>query len=200
MRSIIVRAFNPEDVYLINKWRNDQDLQKYTGGIFRKVSLEMEKEWLKQKMLNDYHEIYWAICVNDESQKLIGYTSFNNINYVNRVVEGGGIVIGDKDYRDGYCMFEAMLVKLDYAFNELNMNKYCGAALTSHRISNPMMEALNFKKEGVLRQHIYKHGTYHDVIRYAILRDEYYEYLAGNDYSIPVIIKRFVKLSKSYGR
>lgn len=199
MSSIVIRAFNPDDVYMINKWRNDSIIQFYTAGLSKKVSIEMEKEWLRSKMLNNTSEIYWAICANDESQRLIGYTSFNNINYVNRVVEGGGIVIGDKDYRDGFIMFEAMLIKLDYAFNTLNMNKYCGAALTGHRISNPMMEALLFINEGVFRQHIYKHGIYHDVNRYAILRDEYYEYLSSNQYSLSAIIKRFVRFSKSKG-
>lgn len=200
MTSIFVRAFNSDDVYLINKWRNDQDLQKSTGGVYRKVSLELDREWLKQKMLNDYHEIYWAICVNDETKKMIGYASFNGINYINRVVHGGGILIGDKDYRDGFCAFETLLIMLDYAFNELNMNRFTGSALASHRISNHMMEALLFKKEGVFRQHVYKHGKYHDQNYYAILRDEYYEYINSGEYILSLIIKRFVNMSKDKNR
>lgn len=197
MANIFVRAFIPEDVVLINKWRNDPKIQYYTVGISRKVSLEMEKEWLHQKMMNNIYDIYWAICANDESQKMIGYASFININYVNRVVDGGGIVIGDKKYRDGICIIEAMLIKLDFAFNTLNMNRYCAAALNSHKISNPLMESLLFKREGVLRQHVYKHGEYHDVISYALLKSEYDEYVQSGEYSVPKIIKRFVSKSRN---
>lgn len=196
MASIFVRAFIPEDVVLINKWRNDPEIQHYTVGIARKVSLEMEKEWLHQKMMNNVYEIYWAICANDESQKMIGYASFNNINYVNRVIDGGGIVIGDKEYRDGICMIEAMLIKLEYAFGTLNMNRYCAAALNSHKISNPLMESLLFKREGVLRQHVYKHGEYHDINRYALLKSEYDEYIKSGEYTVSKIIKRFVSKSR----
>lgn len=199
MSSIYVRAFNPDDVYLINKWRNDPEIQKYTGGIDRKVSIELDKEWLRQKMMNDYHEIYWAICANDGSEKMVGYTSLNSINYVNRVVEGGGIVIGDVEYRDGLCLFETMLIKLDYAFNTLNMNKYCAAALENHKISNPLLKALLFKEEGIFRQHVYKYGEYHDIIRYAILKEEYNENVNAGEYREPVMIRRFVRLAKAGG-
>jgi RimJ/RimL family protein N-acetyltransferase len=70
--SIFLRAFESGDYLLINKWRNDPDVQRMTGGLIKFVSSEMEKEWVHNKMLNNSKDIYLAICLNDESQKMIG--------------------------------------------------------------------------------------------------------------------------------
>jgi|LSQX01.1.fsa_nt_gb RimJ/RimL family protein N-acetyltransferase len=191
MASIFVRAFEPDDYKLINKWRNDTEIQKFTGGTFRYVSTEMEKQWVQQKIMNNYNEIYWAICLNDETKKMVGYTSFNNIDYIHRTIEGGGIVIGDKEANDGIILFEVMLIKLDYAFNTLNMNRITGKSLNSHPISPKFMEALKYKYEGTLRQSIFKNGKYNDQLLYSLLRDEYYQNLNAGDYEIREIIKRF---------
>ncbi len=196
MASIFVRAFEPEDVPLINKWRNDPEIQEMTGGIIRKVSSEMEKEWVHQKMMNNYSEVYWAICLNDQSKKMIGYTSLNNINYINRTSEGGGIVIGEKEYRDGFIIFETTLIKLDYVFNTLNINRHSGKCLEDHRVSSSFMMALNYHYEGCFREAVYKNGKYHNLLHYSILRHEYYRYLENGDYEMSKIIKRFRKLAQ----
>lgn len=196
MYSIFVRAFEPEDVPLINKWRNDPEIQKLTGGIVRKVSSEMEKEWVRDKMMNNYRDIYWAICLNDETKRMIGYTSLNNINYIFRAVEGGGIVVGEKDCRDGFILFEASLIKLDYAFNTLNLNRYTGKCLEDHKTSSFFMQALNYQLEGRLRHAVYKNGKYHDLLCYSILRDEYLNYIKSGEFEMPKIIQRFRKISK----
>lgn len=194
MASIFVRAFEPEDVLQINKWRNDPKIQHMTGGIVRKVSSEMEKEWVNQKMMNNYHETYWAICLNDESKQMIGYTSINNIDYINRSAFSGGTVIGEKGLRDGYTLFETMLIKLDFVFGTLNLNRLDSRCLPKHRIASKQLQAFKFFQEGQLRQAVYKNGKYHDLLSFSILRDEYYLYLENGDYDLTKIIKRFRNL------
>lgn len=193
--SIFVRAFEPEDLKTIYEWRNNPIIQRMTGGTFRYVSSEMEKQWIQQKMMNNYNEIYWAICLNDESKKMVGYTSLNNIDYIHRTVDGGGIVIGDKDANDGIILFEVMLLRLDYVFNTLNLNRFTGMALSEHPISLKLLQALKYKQEGTFRQSIFKNGIYNDQHLYSILREEYYEYLNSGDYEMRNIIKRFRKVT-----
>lgn len=191
MNTIFVRAFEPDDYILINNWRNDPKIHKMTGGTFRYVSSEMEKKWVQDKMMNNYHDIYWAICLNDESKKMVGYTSLNNIDYINRTVEGGGIIIGDKNANDGFILFEVILLKLEYVFNTLNMNRVTGKAISEHKISNKFLEALHYKHEGTFRNSIFKNGRYYDQNFYSLLRDEYYEYVNSGEYELRQIIKRF---------
>ena len=98
--TIYLRLMEPEDYETTYKWRNDYNMQKMTCGPLRFISKEMEKNWAQRRSLDNTNDIYLAVC-SLESDKMIGYTSINDINYVNRSCSIGGIVIGDKDYRDG---------------------------------------------------------------------------------------------------
>ena len=191
--SIYLRAFEPEDYLLINKWRNDAEIQKLTCGPLRYVSTEMEKAWLQDKMLNNYKDIYLAICTNDGSNKMIGYTSINDIDYLNRSVNGGGVVIGDNDYRDGQALVESLYIKIEYVFNELNMNRYYARCLVSHMMSRSLMESFYMEIEGVERESVYKCGKYHDVCRYSLLRKDFFKHKDDGDYNINRILVRLAK-------
>ena len=127
---------------------------------------------------------------------MIGYTYLSNIHFISRSVEGGGLIIGDKENRDGITLFETQLLKLDYCFNTLNLNRYTGRCFSNHKISNDMLLALNFKEEGVLRQADYKNGKYYDVKLYQYYVTNTLNINNGN-YEMAKIIKRFRALTKA---
>ena len=189
MSSVFFRAFEADDYLLINKWRNDPEIQKLTGGTFRYVSSEREKEWVRDKIVNNITDIYLAICLNDETKRMIGYCSINNINYIHRIVSGGGLIIGEHKYRDGYTYIETMLMFLSYVFGTLNMNRVSCTILEDQKVSYTMALLLHFKQEGLMRQSVYKNGKYHNEYILSILRDEYYDLCEKGEYEISSIIK-----------
>lgn len=191
--SIYLRPYASEDYILINKWRNDPEIQATVVGPTRFVSLEMEKAWVHDKMMNNAKDIYWAICLNDGSDRMIGFTSLNEIDHVNKKCSLGGIVIGEKDCRDGVSFIEANLIKLDYLFNQLGMNRTETRCLTTHPVSPATVRALGFIFEGILHDYIFKNGEYQDLFMHALLRKDYYELLNSGEYDLKKIIKRFVK-------
>ncbi len=194
--SIYLRAFEEGDHILINQWRNDPEIQHLTAGPIRYVSSEMEREWVRQKMMNNTKEMYFAICLNDESHRMIGYTSLNNIDYVNRKVCGGGMVIGDKEHNNGIAVIERGLIIYDYVFNQLNMNRFYASCLTEQKVTIAIMKALLWTEEGCERQSVYKNGKYYDLLRFSLLRDEYYAHLQAGEYELMSIVKRIKKLRK----
>ena len=181
---IFLRSFEIEDHILINQWRNDPEMQKLVSGNFRYVSLEMEKEWVRQKMMNNTKEVYLAVCLNDNSRRMIGYTSVNDIDYVNRSARGGGVVIGDKQYRDGEVRHEVGVLIRELVFDHLNMNRFTAACLAEHKTSRIMIEAYGFQLEGIKRQAVYKNGNYHDQLMFSLLREEYYRLLEEGQYTL----------------
>lgn len=195
--SVFLRGFEMEDALLINKWRNDSKIQNLVSTSFKYVSLEIEKGWVKSKMMDNRKDIYLAICLNDDSRKMVGYVSVNNIDYVNRSADGGGIVIGDKQYQDGEIKYEVGVKIRELVFDHLNMNRFTGACLAEHKISRVMMEACGYKLEGVKRQAIYKNGAYHDQMIYSLLREEYYQLLNNNQYSFMAFAKRIKKIREN---
>jgi len=195
-RSIKFRAFREEDHVLLNKWRNDEDIQHLVGRYFRYVSLEMEREWVKKVMLDNTVNIYLAICLNDESEQIIGYTSLNDINYHDRTAITGGLVIGEKSQRDANIIIDFYLMLYDYAFNQLNMNRLYGYCLESHKSTIRMACMMGHVVEGVSRQAIFKNGDYQDLINLAILKEDYQKLQNAGGYEFKEIIKRLTKIKK----
>lgn len=188
--------FIEDDYKIINKWRNDPNIQKLVSTSFKYVSESIEKEWVKQKMMDNRKDVYLAICLKDNNQ-MIGYSSLNNIDYINRTADSGGIVI-DPEYQDGIAMYESGVLKRKLAFDDYNLNRLVGKCLCEHKVSLCMMEAAGFKKEGILRQSIYKNGSYHDQFILSLLREDYYTLLNNNEYTFNSYIKKFLHFNKLY--
>jgi RimJ/RimL family protein N-acetyltransferase len=194
--SIFLRAFEPNDYLLINKWRNDPDIQRETGGLIKFVSSEMEKAWVQDKMMNNMKDLYLSICLNDDSRRMIGYISLNGIDHLNKTADAGGTVIGDRECRDGVSMIEALMLLLDYAFSQLNLNRITASCLTSHYMAPYSLQAFGFKKEGRMREVIFKNGKYQDMDLYSLLQREYLDILNSDGYKLNTIIKKIRDLKK----
>lgn len=190
-RSVFLRAFEEGDHLLINKWRNDYNIQKNTGGPVRFVSSEMEKEWVKDKMMHNQTDMYWAICLNDDTRRMVGYISLNKIDHLNKAADAGGTVIGEREFQDGVIVFEALSIMLEYAFGELNMNRISACCLPEHPFAPYSLLSFGFKNEGRRREAVYKGGRYHDLLDFALLRRDYEEIEAAAGYEITALIKRF---------
>ena len=195
--SIYLRAFEPDDYIQINKWRNNLNLQTYTGGPIRFVSSEMEKEWVRTKMMDNTHDLYLAICLNDGSGKMIGYISLNKIDHLNKTADAGGTVIGEKEYQDGVTVFESLKLLLDYAFLQLNINRITASCLPNHYLAPYSLQAFGFEKEGFMRQCIYKNGRYQDMEMYSLLRKDYDKAVSEHQYEIMTLIKRCIRFKKT---
>ena len=113
-KTVYFRAFEESDAPLIYQWTNDDELKKLSVGLNRRICMDEALDWVKARMRHDPYQAWWAICAKD-TNKMIGYMSLNNIHYINRSAEFGGIVIGDNDYRDGYAWIESYLFIYGYA-------------------------------------------------------------------------------------
>lgn len=180
-KTIYLRLFEPEDYEKTYIWHNDYEIQRNTCGPIRQVSKAIEKAWVEKMANNNLKDIYLAICLI-ENDEMIGYYSINNIDHLNRKCHCGGVVIGDKQYRDSVAYQEAGRLAFHYIMNELNMNRVTGSCLRDHIMSRAVMEASFWKLEGIERQAIFKEGRYHDVCHYAILRDEWLDNQKQDDY------------------
>lgn len=196
MYSVFFRAFEPEDAVLIHKWRNDFELMKRSIGMNRCTSYQENLKWVTDRMVHDPYNIYWAICLNDESKKMIGYISLNDIHYVNSSAMCGGIVLGDEDCRDGVGWIECHLILFEYVFETLHLNRYYGSALDSQDVTDAAVDLFFLQREGIARQAAFKEGRYHDVIYHSILKDEYFRHKQSGDYQFRSILKRLRELRK----
>lgn len=194
-KTVFFRAFEEEDIDSVYKWKNDDELNNMTVGLNRRICYNEVAEWVKSKMPHNPYEAYWAIC-SQESGKIIGWACLTKIHYINSSVETGAIVIGDKNYQDGFAWIETVLFLLEYAFERLGLNRVYGESLIGHKISNFVEELVFMTREGVLRQAAFKNGQFYDVSMASLLKEEYFAHKAAGDYELPAVIQRLKKLRK----
>lgn len=190
VRTVFFRAFEEEDIESIYKWKNDDDLNKLTVGLNRKICRDDVAKWVRSKMPHNPYEVFWAICTNDESKKIIGYVQLTEIHFINSSANFSGIMIGDRDYRDGFAWIETYLFIMEYAFERLGLNRLYGSSIIGHKDSNGIGKFLFWKKDGVLRQAAFKNGKFCDLLVGSILKDEYFVHKQSGEYEIKSILKR----------
>jgi len=83
-----------------------------------------------------------------------------------------GIQIEDAHKGNGYAT-EALVIVLDYYFNELNYQKCSPTAYEFNPRSQAFHEKFGFTREGVLRNEVYTRGRYYSMICYGMLKDEF---------------------------
>ena len=157
-------------------------------------TFEEEDAPLIYQWMND-DEYWWAICAKD-TNKMIGYMSLNSIHYINRSADFGGIIIGDNNYNDGFAWMESYLFIMEYAFEQLGMNRLYGSSIVGHKQSNFAGDLFLFELEGILRQAIYKNGRYYDMRISSILREEYNKYKAEGEYEMKAILRRLRQIKQ----
>lgn len=193
--SVYLRAFEPDDYKTTVVWRNNKDIQEFMPGTFRYISSEREKIWLDDKIVNNQTDIYLAVCVNDESHKMIGYATINNIDYISRNASLG-LVIGEKEHQDGISAIETFILLLDYVFGELNMHRIYGFTMTKNKNALILPLSLGFSIEGEMRDSVYKNGVYQNKYISSILRAEYKIILDAGNYKMTEILKRIRLIRK----
>ena len=193
--SVYLRPFKIEDAEKINNWRNTEEIYHFTGGRFRFVSLEMERKWIMDKMTNNIKNEYFAICLNDDSQEIIGYIGLTDIDIYNLSGFINGPVFG-LEHRKSIFVIDTMKQILEYGFMHIGLNRMTGGVLDEHINSKVMNEMMGFSFEGIAKEAIYKRHKYHDLWRYAILYSDWKRLNEEGEYDFAKITKRAAEALK----
>jgi diamine N-acetyltransferase len=148
---------------------HDLDNERHTMAFWFEEPYESLDELtnLYDKHIHDDNERRFVIDVDGQ---FAGIIELVDINFIHRSTEIQIIVKSDFQ---GLRLAEiAMSNAIDYAFNILNMHKiYLYVDAKNHKALNIYKE-LGFIQEGVLRQHFFVEGSYHDSIVMGILSNE----------------------------
>lgn len=84
-----------------------------------------------------------------------------------------GYELASRYWRQG-IMAEALEAILEFGFDELGLNRVEALAMVENAASSALLRALGFSEEGVLRQHDYFKGRFHDMRLFALLKEEFF--------------------------
>ena len=140
-------------------------------GIPYLYTLENETKWY-EGLSADKDQYSFAIETIEE-EKYIGGCGVNSVDWKNSIAVIG-IFIGDKNYWDKGYGTDAMKILVKFIFEQMNINKVKLNVYGFNERAIRCYEKCGFKKEGTLRQEIFRDGKYHDEYIMGILKEEYY--------------------------
>lgn len=163
-----LRAIEREDIPTFVRWFNDPQVKQYLT-IYMPVSQAQEEQWFENQ-LQDRNRCILAIETLEGVH--IGNISLEDIDHKNRNASLG-IAIGEKGYWGLGYGSDAIKALLRFAFDEMNL--HCVELIVydfNERAKRAYLKC-GFKEEGRLRDRLYRHGAYHDVLMMSVLADEF---------------------------
>ena len=143
-----------------------------TGGGKLFVSEAREKKWIEDTIFHSA-DIKLAVCLTNNNLH-IGNVYLTDINYINRTAESH-ILIGNREYWGQGLGSDALKQILHYGFEERGLNRVYAHINADNAASLRLHEKCGYKKEGLLRQAIFKNGQFKDVVVMSILKEELIE-------------------------
>ncbi|MBL7124613.1 MAG: GNAT family N-acetyltransferase [Dehalococcoidales bacterium] len=169
---IYFSPLNKEDfVTNMLRWVNDPEVTHYMFTGTLPATLEQLEEEYKQ-ITKSKNEVVFAI-IDKEANKYIGNIGLYQINWTSRTAEMRRFIGEKKVWKKGYGTEAAKLI-VAYGFERLNLNRIWAGNNVENIGSWKSNEKAGFKREGILRQEIYRNGKYYDAVRHGILREEYF--------------------------
>lgn len=152
---------------------NYEHLRPFLHWVTSDYSLENAKQFIEQSQkaaAEKLREGYGIFYQN----KLIGSVGFINFSWDSRRTEIG-YWIAKKSEGKG-IITRACKALINYAFNELDMNRIEIRCATENVRSRAVPERLGFQLEGVLRQTIWRRTRFYDIAIYGLLKEDWREF------------------------
>lgn len=168
-QDITLRAIEESDLEIIREMMNDPEIENMTGGYSFPISGYQQKKWF-ENLSNSDKEL--RTIIETKEHGAIGLVMLTDIDWKNRTAQSHSKIATSKNSRGKGYGTKASKALVKYAFEELNLNLIYSQILSYNLASQRTREKCGFKKDGILRNRVYKNGTYHDVVVWSIQNGE----------------------------
>ena len=157
---------NDVDAALEIVLRNREHLHTYMTWMTPQYSIEDAKKFIAEGITNRLEKKNLALGIWRDG-KAIGSTGFNRLDWATRTCEIGYWI--DMDEEGKGIITRACRAMIEYAFDELKMNRVEIRCSTENARSAAVPERLGFRKEALLREAEVLGGRAHDFCIYGLL-------------------------------
>ena len=135
----------------------------------KNLTLTRQREYLSRMEESPTDHLF--VIKEIETEQLVGTIGLHEHDVHHNNIRYGGMVFpGYKGKGYGY---EATKLILGYAFNELKVNKVYINAFPTNDSLIALCAKLCFRFDGILREHYFLNGKYHDMYHFTKLRKEW---------------------------
>ncbi len=154
------------------RWKNNPRVRKYARNVIPRT-LEHEKKRREESPGPGRFRTHISLDIwHKEDNKLIGEIGLGHINWIHGWANAYA-QIGEIEYWNKNIATEATELLVEYAFNELNLNKIHGGVAVKNVGSWSVAEKIGFKLEGIQKDEFYIDGEYIDTKTYCLLKEDW---------------------------
>jgi len=147
------------------RWRTDPDITRYLLTDVR-YDPARQREWFA-RVSNDPGCEHWLIRRDD---RRLGLASLTEIDRTSRSCSCG-FYLGDKNAQHLGGMVLAAIV--NHVFGTMDFHKIHGVVMAGNVNVLRIHELLGYRQVGVMRDHVFKYGAYHDLHIFELLRADW---------------------------
>jgi RimJ/RimL family protein N-acetyltransferase len=166
-KKVVLRPITHEDLPNYVRWLTDPEVLLYFGK-YLPMNLDQEEDWYHRQR-DDPTVLNLAITYEGEH---IGGTGFQHLNHRERNAEVG-LFIGEKSLWDQGLGQDTLATMLRYGFEQLNLHRIYLRVFAENQRGIRAYEKVGFVTEGRLRQVVWRHGRWHDILIMSVLYPEW---------------------------
>lgn len=170
-KRLIMRELKDSDIDFVFRHFSNEDVCQYL--LDEEPFTKIEEA---QKLIDMYRDSAtktwnrWGMELKTTGE-LIGTVGFHQMDKTNKIIEIG-YDLAKAHWRKGYAS-EALNEALNVVFNHMGFNRVQAFIYVENVGSYSLLESMNFKREGVIRdKHLFK-GQYYDHFCYSLLTKEF---------------------------
>ena len=167
-KAVRLTPLTPDDIsdeYVA--WFNDPETFRFLGSKFGQTTASVREYVAGIRPPN-----LLARIIRREGMRHVGNIALQGFDPINRCMELG-IVIGVAEARGKGLGREACSLIAQYAFDHLNVHRITAGTVVDNAGMTKVFTGLGFAVEGTLREHYFLEGSYHDMLRFGLLRKDF---------------------------
>jgi ribosomal-protein-alanine N-acetyltransferase len=167
---VTLSPFCIDDAFLVQRYAGDPEVARTTLHVPHPYLDGEAEKWIASHPQQYLERKNVVFAIRSHTGELYG--AINIRLRMNNQTGELGYWIGVPYWNKGYCT-EAARRMIQFAFEDLGLNKIYGRHLGGNMASGRVMEKAGMKNERILRRHIMKNGVMMDIVEYGILKSEY---------------------------
>jgi RimJ/RimL family protein N-acetyltransferase len=156
-----------DDAAMLLRWRTDPVITRFMFTDLADPDLERQRAWLQTvERRPDFRHF-----VIEHEGRPVGYLSYSEIDWIHRRCSSGSYMAEEGDRRRLAGFLHSFI--MDYCFHAMGMNKIVNYFMDGNDNVIRIQRVLKTREVGLLKEHVWKNGRFHDVLVFETLRAEW---------------------------